>query len=108
MLAWQREWAVQGLNLWPPACDAGALPAELTARCFYMPNMPVKAGFCPVLREYLSRNYLGRLAAGASCSESKRCASKRLAARQATMAALSVQSWGGGRKRGICCCARVC
>ena len=24
-------WAVQDLNLWPPACKAGALPAELTA-----------------------------------------------------------------------------
>src|SRR6059036_2605198 len=27
-----RRWAVQGSNLRPPACKAGALPAELTAR----------------------------------------------------------------------------
>ena len=26
------RWAVQGSNLRPPACKAGALPAELTAR----------------------------------------------------------------------------
>ena len=25
-------WAVQDLNLWPPPCEGGALPAELTAR----------------------------------------------------------------------------
>ena len=24
-------WAVQDLNLWPPPCEGGALPAELTA-----------------------------------------------------------------------------
>src|SRR4051794_19787451 len=28
----RRRWAVQGSNLRPPACKAGALPAELTAR----------------------------------------------------------------------------
>lgn len=34
-------WAVQGLNLRPPACKAGALPAELTARLKEAKNMEI-------------------------------------------------------------------
>ena len=31
-LSYYRWWAKQDSNLWPPACDADALPAELFAR----------------------------------------------------------------------------
>ena len=32
MFLWSPRWAVTGSNRRPPACKAGALPAELTAR----------------------------------------------------------------------------
>jgi hypothetical protein len=39
------EWAVTGSNRRPPACKAGALPAELTARAVLSVALEAEVGF---------------------------------------------------------------